>query len=67
VYSPSVHFTLLRRATCLGQVMRMEPVGVAWDSSLPLKTVRMTWWIAVRWSFVRGSVRTSFGETPLEV
>lgn len=67
MYSPSDHLLAPRRGTCLGHVMRIEPVDVAWDSSLLLKTVRMVWWMAVRCSRVRTSVMTSAGEVPLEV
>lgn len=56
-----------RRAMCLGQVIRMVPVEVAWESSLELKSVRMRVWIWVRWSLVRMGVETEVGEVPFEV
>lgn len=66
--SPSGHFpATLRRATCFGQVMRMEPVDVACESSLLWKTVRIRVWMLVLWSFVRGGVSTCVGEVPFVV
>jgi hypothetical protein len=48
--------------------MRMEEVGVAWESRVELKTVRRVRWMRVRVSLEGvGGVRTSEGEVPFVV
>lgn len=45
----------------------MDPVEVACESILLLKTVRMRVWMRVLWSLERGGVVTSVGEVPFVV
>ena len=67
-YSPEGHLEAVeRRAMCLGQVMRMAPVEVAWESSLESKRVGIRVWILVRWSLVRTGVVTEVGVVPFDV